>query len=92
MRPVRRGGEQRGAVRELVGLGVVRVLEAGGVRELLDGALRSGQEVPAVGGAETAVAFDVLVLLHRRLLGRVARIDADGDDVELFADVEAAAR
>ena len=56
--------------------------------EPLDRALRSGQEVPAVGGAEAAVAVDVLRLLHRGLFGRVARIDADGDDVELFADVE----
>ena len=85
---LRRDGDQRRAVRELVGLDVIRVLKPDDAREPLDGALRTGQEVPAVGGAEPAVALDVLLLLHGGLLGRVARIDADRDDVELFADVE----
>src|SRR5437870_8467849 len=48
----------------------------------------SSEKVPTSGGAKPAVTFDVFIFFRRRLLGHIARIDAHGDDVELFADVK----
>src|SRR5260370_41851439 len=45
----------------------------------------SGEEVPACGSLRTAVALQVKGLLLRRLLRRLAGIDADDDDIEVLA-------
>ena len=49
---------------------------------------RSGQEMPAGRGAGTAVALEIVLLLGGGDLGRLLRIEADGDDFEFVADVE----
>src|SRR5262249_51134209 len=46
------------------------------------------QEVPVSGGGGPTIALNVALFLAGGDLRRLLRIDADGDDVELFADGE----
>ena len=75
-------------MRVLVDLGVVRVAEPDGARQLRDRVLAAGEEMPSGLGALTLVALDVCRLLAPRQLRRLARIEAHRDDVELLADRE----
>ena len=47
--------------------------------------LRSGHEMPAVGGFRAAVALEIGALLGRGQIRGLGGIDADDDDVEVFA-------
>src|SRR4029077_19103916 len=75
-------------VRELLRRRVVSVAKAQRAGERLDGRLVAGQEVEALFGAGPAVALDVAVLLLQRQLRRLARIEADGQHIELLAGIE----
>src|ERR1041385_35114 len=86
--PARGQDHERGGVRELVALRVVGVLEAGDVRNLADGRLRPGEEVPGAHRLEAAVALHIFLFLRRGVARGVARIDADGDDLVLLAGIE----
>ena len=85
---LRRQHLDRRAVRVLLDRRVVGVAEADRVGQRLIDASRAGQEVPAVGGVRPAVALEVGRLLLRRQPRALARIEADGDDVELAARLE----
>ena len=61
------------------------VAEADRLGERIDIGLRTGQEVPSVGGFGTAIAFHVLALLCCGQIGALGGIDADHDDVEVLA-------
>src|SRR5205814_2529611 len=54
---LRRRCDQHRAVRELIVLGIVGVMESNRIRERADRRLMSGQKMPAIGSAEAAVAF-----------------------------------
>ncbi len=76
-------------MRELLLLGVPHVAEADGLRERVDGRLVAREEVPALGAALAAVLAHDRAFLRRRHLGRLARVEADGEDVELGSDAHA---
>ena len=72
-------------VRELLRRLVPRELEAGGGGHPADAGLVAGEEVPALLGARPLVGVEVDRLLGRRHHRGLARVEADGDDVELLA-------
>src|SRR5712692_2854653 len=72
------------AVRILVGHGVVDVVEADGVGQGLASPFLTGEEVPALFSARAAVTFQIRLLLGRGHLGRLARIETDGDNLVLI--------
>ena len=86
--PVRREHDDAGRVRELLRIRVPHISEAGRLREAIDGRLVARQEVPRRRGARLFVARDVTGFLRRGGRRRVARIEADGDDLEILAGLE----
>ena len=85
---LRRQHDDAGRVRELLRFLVPGVTEAGGLCQPLDRRLVAGQEMPARAGARLLVALEVDRLLRGRGCGRIARVEADGDDLEVLARVE----
>ena len=63
------------------------VTETRRFREALDVRLRSGQKVPALRNRRLARPLDVVRLLLECQRRRLARIDADADDLEIFAGI-----
>ena len=88
MRPCGRQHHDGGGVRVLVDLGIVLILEADGFGERVDRVRLAGQEMPAGGGAGTAVALEIVLLLGGGDVGRFLRIEAYGEDVEFVADIK----
>src|SRR5262249_5443366 len=75
-------------MRKLIIALVVNVAEANRLRELLDGFLVAGQEMPALLCPRSAVALQVRFLLGGGHLGSVARVKADRDHIELVTSIE----
>ncbi len=67
---------------------VPHVTEAGRLRETVDRSLITGQKMPGGRGAWLLVARDIPGFLRRGGRRRVARIEADGDDLEILAGLE----
>ncbi len=85
---LRRQHHDAAGVRELVVGRVVAVAEADRPRELVNRPLFAGEEVPAGLGARSAVALQVGALLGRGQLRRLARVETNGQNVEVAAHVE----
>ena len=83
--PVRREHDDASRVSELLRLLVPHVTEAGRLRETVDGRLFAGQKMPGNRGARPLVPRDVGGFLRGGRRRRVARIEADGDDLEILA-------
>src|SRR5439155_7034512 len=75
-------------MRELPGLAVPHVPETRRLRQAIDRWLPSRQKMPSPHGACTLVALEVARLLRPRRCRRVPRIEADGDDLEVFSRLE----
>src|SRR6266446_5494148 len=75
-------------MRKLSGLGIVFVLKTCSLGERVDGLLRSGQEMPTLSCAGTSISLQKFCFLGGRHLRGFAGIEADGENVELVADVE----
>ena len=73
---------------ELAGRGVVGVAESYGSGQGFDLRLVAGEKVPALGTAGAAIEAGIELMLDVGENGSLAGIDADGDDVEILADLE----
>src|SRR6185437_12264275 len=85
---LRRKHHDRAGVRELARTGIVRVAKSDRIRKLLDLRLITGEEVPAVFGAGSAIQTGVNFLFHIGEHGFVFRIDPHRNHIEILADFE----
>lgn len=86
--PFRRQNHDGGGVSKLASRLVVGIAEADGVRDRLDGRLRSRQKVPAAVRRALSVEPGVDLVFLGSLLGPVLRVEADGDRLIVCAELE----